>query len=236
MTEIEFSSEIPVTLIRAAASDLDVVRSARVSVSGMESVNETEVGEHRGLIRYLMKNRHGSPYEANQFTFLVQAPVFVWREIMRHRIASYNEESARYKVLDPKFYIPSRNRNLVQVGKAGAYSFEPGSEDQFISVRNALKFNSEEAYYRYLHLMEIGVAREVARMVLPVNIFSSGYVTMNARALMNFLSLRTKSEKSTYPSFPQREIELVAQSFEVFFQSSMPLTHQAFDDMGRVAP
>jgi thymidylate synthase (FAD) len=85
-------------------------------------------------------------------------------------------------------------------------------------------------------MLDAGVAREVARIVLPVNIYSSAYVTMNARALMNFLSLRTKSDDSTFPSFPQREIELVAELYEAEFAKLMPLTHAAFVANGRVAP
>jgi thymidylate synthase (FAD) len=85
-------------------------------------------------------------------------------------------------------------------------------------------------------MLDAGVAREVARAVLPVNIYSSAYVTMNARAMMNFLSLRRKSEGSTYPSYPQREIEMVAEKYEDVFAELMPITHAAFVANGRVAP
>jgi thymidylate synthase (FAD) len=85
-------------------------------------------------------------------------------------------------------------------------------------------------------MLDAGIAREVARIVLPLNLFSSMYVTMNARALMNFLSLRTKREDSHFPSFPQREIEMVAEKMETSFQELMPLTHAAFEKNGRVAP
>jgi thymidylate synthase (FAD) len=85
-------------------------------------------------------------------------------------------------------------------------------------------------------MLDVGVAREVARMVLPVNIFSSCYVTMNARSLMAFLSLRTKREGSHFPSFPQREIEMVAEQYERRFAEAFPITHEAFCEHGRVAP
>jgi thymidylate synthase (FAD) len=85
-------------------------------------------------------------------------------------------------------------------------------------------------------MLAAGVAREVARIVLPVTTYSSMYVTMNARALMNFLSLRTKREDSTFPSFPQREIEMVAEEMERCWAELMPLTQSAFDGNGRVAP
>ena len=92
------------------------------------------------------------------------------------------------------------------------------------------------AYASYQRMLEAGVAREVARSVLPVTIYSSMYVTMNARSLMNFLSLRTKREGSRFPSFPQREIEMVAEQMEQAWAELMPLTHAAFEKNGRVAP
>ena len=85
-------------------------------------------------------------------------------------------------------------------------------------------------------MLEAGVAREVARIVLPLTIYSSMYVTMNARSLMNFLSLRTKREGSHFPSFPQREIEMCAEKMEEHFAELMPLTYAAFNGNGRVAP
>ena len=85
-------------------------------------------------------------------------------------------------------------------------------------------------------MLEAGIAREVARIVLPLNIYSSMYVTLNARSLMNFISLRTKREGSHFPSFPQREIEMAAEKMEDFFEQLMPLTHAAFNGNGRVAP
>ncbi len=85
-------------------------------------------------------------------------------------------------------------------------------------------------------MLDAGIAREVARAVLPVTIYSSMYVTMNARSLMNFLSLRTTREGTHFPSFPQREIEMVAEKMEDFWAGLMPLTYQAFNKNGRVAP
>ncbi len=169
-------------------------------------------------------------------TFYVQAPIFVFREFMRHRIASYNEESGRYRELKPVFYVPAPERNLVQVGKAGAYDFLPGSSEQVELVQAEARRASEEAFASYQRMLEAGVAREVARIVLPLNIYSSMYVTLNARSLMNFLSLRTKREGSQFPSFPQREIEMAAEKMEQHFSELMPLTLAAFNANGRVAP
>jgi thymidylate synthase (FAD) len=125
---------------------------------------------------------------------------------------------------------------LIQVGKPGAYVFEQGTEDQWEDVNLSTQHICNKAYYEYQALLNTGIAREVARMVLPVNIFSSMYVTMNARSLMNFLSLRTQREGTHFPSFPQREIEMVAEKMEEFFAEKMPITYETFNKHGRVAP
>ncbi|MDP9443998.1 MAG: FAD-dependent thymidylate synthase [Actinomycetota bacterium] len=177
-----------------------------------------------------------SPFEHNSMTFYVQAPIFVFREFMRHRIASYNEESGRYRELRPVFYVPGPQRRLVQVGKPGAYRFEEGTPEQHALVRKETEAVCREAYAAYQRMLDAGVAREVARIVLPLTVFSSMYVTMNARSLMNFLALRTKRDHATFPSFPQREIEMVAEQMEREWAALMPLTHAAFEANGRVAP
>ena len=236
--DIEFRSDVTVELVRASAQDADVVFAARVSTAGEASVEDVDADAERstGLIRYLMRERHGSPFEHKSMTFFVQAPIFVWREHMRHRIASYNEESGRYRELRPVFYVPDSSRAIVQAGKPGAYEFHPGTDEQYALIDTAVQESCTVAYREYQRMLEAGIAREVARMVLPVTIYSSAYVTMNARSLMNFLSLRKKSDDSIYPSYPQREIEMVAEAYEEHFARLMPITYQAFVASGRVAP
>jgi thymidylate synthase (FAD) len=237
-SEIEFKSYMTVELVRANAQDADVLFAARVSTKGEQSLEDVgaDASKSAGLINYLMRDRHGSPFEHNSMTFYVQAPIFVFREFMRHRIASYNEESGRYKNLSAVFYTPAPERNLIQVGKPGAYSFEPGTDEQHAMVEREIKASCTQAYEAYQRMLDAGIAREVARAVLPVNIYSSMYVTMNARALMNFLSLRTTREGTHFPSFPQREIEMVAEKMEDEWEKLMPLTYAAFNKNGRVAP
>ncbi len=238
MDEITFRSDVTVELVKHAASDADVIWAARVSTRGEQSLEDLEADPSRsaGLINYLMRDRHGSPFEHANFTFFVRAPIFMWREHFRHRMASYNEESGRYKVLEPVFYVPGPERKLVQIGKTGAYEFIDGTPEQYETVVDATKQACEQAYAAYQRMLEAGVAREVARIVLPLTIYSSAYVTMNARALMNFLSLRTTSPDSRFPSFPQREIEMVGEQYEAHFETLMPFTHAAFVRNGRVAP
>lgn len=236
--EITFRSDVTVELIRGAASDADVVFAARVSTKGEGSRASVGADAERsqGLINFLMRDRHGTPFEHNSFTFYVEAPIFVFREFMRHRTASYNEESGRYRELRPVFYVPGPERDLVQQGKPGKYEFFPGTEEQHALVTEQVKTSCTHAYRAYQEMLEAGVAREVARSVLPVGLFSSMYVTLNARGLMNVLSLRTTHPESTFPSFPQREIEMVAEQMEQHFRQHMPLTWESFERNGRVAP
>lgn len=230
---VAYRSDFAVELVDHMGNDLRVCQAARVSTQGADSF---ETGESEGLINFLMKNRHGSPFEHVTFTWLVSAPIFVWREFMRHRIASYNEESGRYKQLDAVFYVPPRHRPLRQVGKPGEYTFEPGTDLQYDTIKDLFEASGIEQYERYQYLLDIGVAKEVARMYLPLAIYSSAFVTMNARGLMNFLSLRVKSSSSTFKSFPQWEINQVANAMEVGFAEVAPLVQGAFDENGRVQP
>jgi thymidylate synthase (FAD) len=236
--EVQFRSDVTVELIKHAASDADVLWAARVSTKGESSLAEIESDPERskGLINYLMRDRHGTPFEHSSMTFYVKAPIFVFREFMRHRTFSYNEESGRYRKLEPLFYVPAPERKLVQVGKPGKYAFEDGTPEQHKLTTEVIKESCRSAYRAYLEMLDAGVAREVARAVLPVGLYSSMYATCNARALMNFLSLRIRRDDSTFPSFPQREIEMVAEKMEAAWSTVMPLTHSAFTANGRVSP
>ncbi|WP_327582049.1 FAD-dependent thymidylate synthase [Nonomuraea sp. NBC_00507] len=236
--EIKFRSDMDVELIKSAASDADVLWAARVSTKGESSLAELEADPQRskGLINFLMRDRHGTPFEHSSMTFYISAPIFVFREFMRHRTFSYNEESGRYRQLVPVFYVPGPDRQLVQEGKPGKYVFKDGTPKQHEIVTEATQESYRQSYRAYLDMLEAGVAREVARTVLPVGLYSSMYATCNARALMNFLSLRVKREDSAFPSFPQREIEMVAEKMERLWAELMPLTHEAFEANGRVCP
>jgi thymidylate synthase (FAD) len=236
--DIQFRDDVSVELVKSSASDADVIWAARVSTAGDKSLEDVgaDPAKSEGLINYLARERHGSPFEHTSMTFFISAPIFVFREFMRHRIASYNEESGRYRELRPVFYVPSKDRKLVQVGKPGAYSFVEGTAEQHQMTVDAIKETCTLAYKNYQKLLTAGVAREVARAVLPVTLYSSMYVTMNARALMNFLSLRTAREGSHFPSYPQREIEMVAEKMEAEFAKLMPITYGAFQKSGRIAP
>jgi thymidylate synthase (FAD) len=182
-----------------------------------------------GLIRFLMRERHGTPFEHNAFRFHIRAPIFVAREWFRHRVGSFNEFSMRYARATDDFYVPAPEDVRTQVGKPGAYSFERVPDDVAETTREQLRQVYEAAYATYEKLVELGVARELARAALPVGAYTEFYWTVNARALMNFLSLRN-SETA------QREIRRYAEACEKFFAERMPITYDAFVAAGRTAP
>jgi thymidylate synthase ThyX len=379
-----FRSDMTVELVKHTAADTDVLWAARVSTAGEQSLDELhkDPERSRGLINYLMRDRHGSPFEHNSMTFFVSAPLFVFREFHRHRVGwclagdtaitvldadgaatrvtvrdlharraagrvrcydedtlaarsaavvdvftsgekpllrivtgrgrtlrcsadhavltpagwrkagelvpgdqvtgagqgpdadaepdtvtsvtgdgvemtydisvegpwhnflasglvvhnSYNEESGRYRELEPVFYVPGASRKLVQRGRPGKYEFVDGTAEQQELVGRATTESYRQAYLAYQEMLAAGVAREVARAVLPVGLYSSMYATCNARSLMHFLGLRTRHEQARVPSFPQREIEMVGELMEAEWAKLMPLTYAAFNAQGRVAP
>lgn len=227
--KIELRSDITVELVKSAATDSDVLFAARVSTAGEQSLDELKKDPERskGLINYLMRDRHGSPFEHNSMTFFVSAPIFVFREFMRHRVGwSYNEESGRYRELQPVFYAPDASRKLVQQGRPGKYVFVEGTPEQHELVGSAMEDSYRQAYATYQQMLAAGVAREVARAVLPVGLYSSMYATCNARSLMHFLGLRTQHELAKVPSFPQREIEMAGEKMEAEWARLMPLTNR----------
>jgi len=208
------------------AADLAVVNGARVSFARHKAEME-EADE--GLIRFLMRERHSSPFEHAVFRFHVRAPIFVAREWFRHRWSSFNEFSLRYAKATEDFYVPEPEEVRTQVGKPGAYSFDPVSPEVAERTREELTTLYAEAYATYERLVELGVARELARCALPVGAYTEFYWTVNARALMNFLSLRAAETA-------QREIRRYAEACEQLFAEKMPVTHDAFVAGGRVAP
>src|SRR5436190_4481482 len=215
-----------VRLDDAMASDLSVVNGARVSFARRK--DELDDSDE-GLIRFLMRERHASPFEHSVFRFHVRCPIFVAREWFRHRWSSFNEFSLRYAKATDDFYVPEPEDVRTQVGKPGAYSFEPVEAELAERTRDELREVYEHAFATYERLVEAGVARELARSALPVGAYTEFYWTVNARALMNFVSLRAAEAA-------QCEIRRYADAVETFFAEKMPVTHAAFVAAGRVAP
>jgi thymidylate synthase (FAD) len=175
----------------------------------------------QGLINFLYRNRHMSPFEHGSFPFYIETPIFVAREFMRHRTFSYNETSGRYKELEGKFFLIDSERPLVQSGKTGAYTFLPGDDDQYGTVFAETTLANKRSWDAYQKMLAAGVAREVARNVLPVNIMTSFYVTGNPRNWMQFFTLR--NDKNAL-----QEIRKVAAEIEDVFAKAMPMTYAAY--------
>lgn len=204
-----------------AGGDLNVVNSARVSFGKYHE--EMEEGDDK-LINFLAKHRHGTPFESSWFHFHIKCPIFVAREWMRHRMSSFNEISGRYVKLEPEFYYPENSRE--QYGKPGAYKFKEVYEPD---LHTFLIEAYEKAYECYEELLELNVAKELARAVLPVGMYTEYYYSANARSLMNFLSLRN-AENAMF------EIRKYAEAMEQVFEEKMPVTYRCFVENGRVSP
>lgn len=209
------------------ADDLSVVNSARVSFDKHSSELDSA---GIGLINFLMRERHGTPFEHNSFRFHIKCPIFVAREWFRHRIGSFNEFSARYSEMPPEFYVPTSENVRTQKGKPGAYVFEPITDETLReSARKAISLNIEQSIRTYEMLIQGGVAKELARSVLPVAMYTQFFWTVNARSLMNFLSLRTADAA-------QLEIREYADDIERLFKDKMPITYAAWIANGKMTP
>lgn len=217
---IEFINKSTVELIKTNASDEDVAYAAWVS-NFAEGSKDRDVSDVSKLINFLYSNRHMSPFEHGSFTFFIDTPIFVAREFMRHRTWSYNETSGRYKELSPRFYVAPEDRPMQQVGRIGHYSFVEGSDDQKFKVLTETQTSYLQSWDAYQNMLNVGVAKEVARNVLPVGTMTQFYATANPRNVMQFLSLRNDG-----PAL--KEIRDVAVVIEERFAEVMPLTYAAY--------
>lgn len=218
---MEFTDKHDVELIDFMGGDDQTAMSAWVSFGNDREERLADTARVKGLINFLYREKHMTPFESSVFTFRIETPIFVAREFFRHRSASYNEWSGRYSEMEPKFYLPSADRPLKQEGKAGNYYFTSGSRDQHDIIEEEYREAIEHAWAGYELMLGAGIAKEVARNILPVGIYTKFYVTMNARNLMHFLNLRTDST-ALY------EIRQVAGEMEKIFKDTMPITYEAY--------
>lgn len=237
-----------VRLINSMGGDASVVAAARVSNGATyEDASKGEEADQK-LINFLVKHRHGTPFEHATFQFYISAPLFVRSEWHRHRMASYNEISGRYVEYEPEFYIPELFRipgttnkqgsrtpvigdDLRIKGRTVAYaSYQEAGVDYWQQlIREYFEAASKAAYDKYKTLLECNVAKEMARMVLPANLYTKFYMTVNARGLMNFLSLRAAEDA-------QWEIRQYAIGMKEMFKDTMPLTYNAWEQNGFLSP
>ena len=203
-----------VRLVDFMGGDQGVVDAARVSYGGVSKGAEAD----KKLIAYLLTHDHGSPFEHSVFKFHIKAPIFVARQWFRHRMASYNEVSFRYTEVKDSFYMPSLWRGQ---DKKNKQSSTAAAELDQEALREMFKAHVDGALAAYKKMIAAGVAREMARMVLPVNLYTEFYWTVNARSLMNFVSLRADVHA-------QWEIQQYGEALARAFRETMPWTFEAF--------
>lgn len=200
-------------------SDYAVVQAARVSYGE----GTKQVSEDKGLIRYLMRHYHTTPSEMVEFKFHAAMPIFVARQWIRHRTANVNEYSGRYSVMPDKFYIPGIEDVRAQSKtnrQGGDEPIEIGKATKFIEY---LESSSKEAYERYKGFLGDGIARELARLALPQNLFTEWYWKIDMHNLFKFLWLRTDSHA-------QKEIRDYAGAMLQLIEPIVPVSVNAFKD------
>lgn len=216
--------------------DESVIAAARVSngISYEDASKGTE--KDQKLINFLVKHRHGTPFEHTTFQFYVKCPLFIRSEWMRHRVASYNEISGRYVEYEPEFYIPNEFRVPGLTNKQGSVFPENSPTQPYINLEewNQLAMAHvvlacRQSYRAYQDLLALGVSKEMARTVLPSNLYTQFYMTVNARSLMNFLGLRAAEDAMW-------EIRQYAITMKEMFKEAMPLTYNAWEQNNYIAP
>lgn len=214
-----------VRLVDSMGSDLSVSRAARVSYNEEWRAGEDE-GSDTKLIKYLKKNKHHTPFEAVVFTFEVKAPIFVFRQWHRHRTWTYNELSARYRELPEEFYIPALDKITPQAKQNKQGREEEGfTDEQKQDVQKVIRCCGEAAFDHYRYLLNMGLAKELARSVLPVNTYSHMFATVNLLNLMRFLSLRDHSHA-------QYEIRVYAEAMRELAKTVAPVSIAAWEEFG----
>ncbi len=199
-------------------ADAAIVQAARVSYG----LGTKQVSEDRGLIRYLLRHRHTTPFEMVEFKFHCAMPIFVARQWIRHRTANVNEYSGRYSVMPDRFYRPTLDNVRKQSSanrQGGTEPIETASAEQFLEYLR----KAEDAYHEYTSLTEKGVARELARIGLPVNLYTEWYWKCDLHNTLRFLSLRLDEHA-------QAEIRLFARAMWRLLEPIVPVTMEAFTD------
>lgn len=224
MTALNVLDHGLVELMDSMGDDLRIVNAAQASFNRM---SECYGKREAAILRSLMREEHGVPFEHVVFTFRLRLPIFLARQFVKHRHGSWSEHSARYSEMEPLFYVPESVRT--QTGKAMEYRYEDASEFVAGYFRQGLMSANSTAWITYLRALEYGVAREQARLVLPANIYTTVVWTMNARALFNFLRLRLDSHA-------QQEAQVYAEAMQELAETVIPDAMAAFVEAGMPKP
>lgn len=180
-----------------------------------------------GVIRYMMQNLHGTPFEHPVFYFFIETSIKVARDIMRHRLASFNERSTRYVEMPERFDLPKLEDIRKQVGKPGHYQYVPIDGPYGELIHGAMVAYCEQMFAGYQGLLAVGVAREIASGILPLWLETSFVMTINLRSLFNFLSLRMTGGQAI------RELQYIADEMYKQAQPLMPVAFAAWDEANR---
>ena len=205
-----------IRLVDSMGNDMSVVKAARVSY-GEESKGEKA---DNGLINYMMKHNHGTPFEHIVFTFHVKCPIFVARQWFRHRIGSFNEISGRYVRLETDVYMPEHFRTNSSANRQVSSNTKWDMEE-LITIEASYETAIKTALEAYEDLLEVGVAKEQARAILPLGVYTEFYWTVNARSLMNFINLRGSSDA-------QWEIQQYAEKIKSIALKQAPVVFKAY--------
>lgn len=216
---VEIVDVMPRIVPDGQTCDYAITQMARVSYGqGTKSVNED-----KGLIRYLLRHRHTSPIESIDFKLHLKMPIFVARQIFRHRSSSANEVSGRYSVMKDEFYIPDVEdlRKQSTTNKQGGEEvFDKETSQEFV---DKIDLNCKDAYSLYLQMLDVGISREQARMVLPLNLYTEFYWKQNLHNLLHLLSLRADAHA-------QKEIRVYADAILELITPLVPWTIEAWND------
>lgn len=207
-----------VKLVSHMGGDDSIVQAARTSFGKGTDTPEKD----KKLIEYLLKNDHGSPFEMPVYKFSIKLPIFIMRQLIRHRMASVNEYSCRYSPIIKDYYVPlaSDIRKQDTINKQGSSGCL--LQEEALAAQQIIITSSERAKVQYKRLIDMGVARETARLVMPVNFYTQIYWQLNLRSLFNFLKLRMDSHA-------QLEIRSYAEAISWFVKHHNPVAYSAFE-------
>lgn len=226
---MQFRNDIVVELDDMMGSQEKIVRAAKISTKGqaVQTMQNTDTGR---FIRWLIREGHGSPFEHVYFSFYLEVPIFVSRQIVKYRISSINEHSGRYSEFDMDVWYPDPSRPLKQVGKTGDYQFEDLEPELVEEGNSALEAAYSAAEEAYNTLLGLGWAKEAARAVIPTGAYSRMYVTMNLRSWLHFCAQRATEA----PSHGQFEIGQVADKVLDIMEEHVPDVVAQFKEGGYV--
>lgn len=209
-----------VRLVDVMGNDDAIVQAARVSYGA----GTKKVHEDRGLIRYLLRHKHTTPFEMVEFKFHIKLPIFVARQWIRHRTANVNEYSGRYSEMKDEFYVPAPEHIRPQSAQnRQGRSNETLPEDESTRLAAAMEESQVKLYDEYQHYLESGVAREIARINLPVSNYTEWYWKIDLHNLFHFLRLRMDDHA-------QYEIRVFAEALAAIVREIVPVAWEAFED------